>query len=433
MTHDATTPLRHCIIGAGAAGLTAAKNFRERSIAFDCLEKNADIGGLWNAALPGAAVHKTTHMVSSKRMSRFNGFPMPASYPDYPSHVQVLDYLRSYAEAFDLTRDIQFNTIVERAEPQDGRWRIQVAGEAGPRTYSGVVVANGHHFKPHTPEFPGQFSGEVMHVRDYEGPEQLNGKRVLIVGGGTSGCDVAVDGAHRAVRVVHSMRRGYHVIPKFILGRPCDVLLDRLMKWPLPLRLRDALCERLLTTLNGPPERYGMQKPDHRLFETHPAISQLYPYYAGHGKIHVMPNIDRFEGPTAVFENGHREELDLIVYATGYEISIPFLDPSLVFDGNGALKLLMNIFHPELNTLFFVGLMQVNGGSGWPLMDQQAKLIADFIAKPWTNGGREKWLERLRRHHAARPQHYVNTPRHKIEVRRYEYRKALTQLQAAFG
>ena len=434
MIRNASPPERYCIIGAGAAGLTTAKNFRDHGVAFDCLERNADIGGLWNASVPGAAVHKSTTMVSSKRMSRFNGFPMPAHYPDFPGHKQVLDYFRTYADAFDLTRDIRLNTTVERAEPFDDVWRVQVAGEHAPRTYKGVVVANGHHYKPHWPNFRGRFDGDVMHVRDYLGPEQLADKRILIVGGGTSGCDVAVDAALRAARVIHSMRRGYHVVPKYMLGRPCDVLVDRLMKWPLPLALKDAICEYMLTTLIGPPQCYGMQKPDHRLFETHPTISQLYPYYVGHHKIHPMPNIDRFEGATVVFENGHSEVVDLIVYATGYEISIPFLDSSLAIPESGAATLLMNMFHPELDTLFFVGLIQVNGGSGWPLMDQQAKLIASSISASWVEGKREKWLERLKKQDlASSSRRYVNSQRHTIEVRRYEYKRALTRLQAMIG
>lgn len=431
MINDSLPPHRYCIVGAGAGGLTAAKNFRDQGITFDCLERNRDIGGLWNAAMPGAAVHKATNMVSSKRMSRFNGFPMPANYPDFPNHKQVLDYFRTYAEAFDLTRDIQLNSTVERIEPHEGKWRVQVAGESTPRTYEGVVVANGHHHKPHWPSFRGSFSGEAIHVRDYVGPEQMEGKRVLIIGGGTSGCDVAVDAAQRATRAVHSMRRGYHVIPKYMLGRPSDVLVDRLMRWPLPLSLKDALCEHMLTTLIGPPQRYGMQKPDHRLFEAHPTISQLYPFYVGHQKIHTMPNIDRFEGSTVVFENGLSEVVDLIVYATGYEISIPFMDSTLVFPEGGTVKLLMNIFHPELNNLFFVGLIQVNGGSGWPLMDQQAKLIASFISARWAEGQRERWLERMKRQsRSVHPRRNVNSQRHVIEVRRYEYKQALTRLQA---
>ena len=428
------SPDKYCIIGAGAAGLTVAKNLKAEGIAFDCLERNADIGGLWNSALPGAAVYNSTHLVSSKSLSRFGGFSMPDAYPDYPSHRQVLEYFRAYAAAFGLNEAIQFKANVERAEPSAGGWRVKVAGESQARHYRGVVIANGHHSKPYWPEFPGTFSGRAMHARDYTDPSHLEGKRVLVIGGGNSGVDIAADAVQRADRVVHSMRRGYHIIPKYILGRPSDVLLHKIAKWPIPRFVRDALCEGILTLVNGPSTRFQLQKPDHRLFEAHPVISQLYPYYVGHGKIHPMPNVERFEGASAVFDNGHREEIDLVIYATGYEISIPFLDESIVFDANGRVKLLANIFHPELQNLFFVGLIQVNGGGGWSIMDHQAQVIARFITRRSAAGPPLQWSRRLRETgRSGRGRSYVKSQRHTIEVASAEYRIELARLQAALN
>lgn len=424
-------PERYCIIGAGAAGLTTAKNFRDRGIAFDCLEQSAGIGGLWNDATPGSAVYKTTHMVSSKRLSHFVGFDMPAAYPDYPSHRQVMDYFHGYADRFDLMRSIQLNSSVVRVELGTAGWTVQVAGEDAARLYKGVVVANGHHNKPHWPKFAGSFSGETVHARDCKSSDRMDGKRVLVIGCGNSGCDIAADAAQTASLVLHSMRRGYHIIPKYIFGRPSDVLVDRFERWPLPQSVQYALCQRMLAILNGPFDRLGLQTPDHKLFEAHPVISQIYPHYVAHGKIRPMLNIARFDGNTVHFEDGQVQDVDLIVFATGYEISAPFLGASVLFSDDGAVKPLMNIFHPEFENLFFVGLIQVNGGAGWPVMDRQAQLIASYIAGALDHGQRGQWLRHVRDEGLAfRRKSYVKSQRHTIEVSRTRYHKALSRLQA---
>src|SRR5215813_4792237 len=138
--------LRYCIIGAGASGLAVAKNFVERGIPFDCLEREHDIGGLWNFATESGIVYETTHLISSISSTGFDDLPMlDEDYPEYPSHAQVLGYFRDFIAKFGLAPHIQLGKRVERVTPRDGLWEVTVGGEGRPRPYRGVVVASGHH------------------------------------------------------------------------------------------------------------------------------------------------------------------------------------------------------------------------------------------------------------------------------------------------
>ena len=180
-----------CIIGAGSSGLTAAKTFPVRGIPFDCLERERDIGGLWNEATNTGVVYESTYLVSSR--NDFEDYPLPEEYPTYPSHRETLAYLRAYAMNFGILDKIELNATVERAERVKDGWRVKVPSEARPRFYRALVIANGHHHVPRMPTIPGTFAGEIMHSRNYHSVRQLADKRVVVVGSGNSGCDIVVD------------------------------------------------------------------------------------------------------------------------------------------------------------------------------------------------------------------------------------------------
>src|SRR5262245_9722442 len=189
--------LRYCIIGAGASGLAVAKNFAARGIPFDCLEREQDIGGLWNIATPSGIVYETTHLVSSISSTGFDDLPMlDEAYPEYPSHERVLGYFRDYVRTFGLGPHIELGKAVASVAPDGGLWRVAVAGEPQPRTYRGVVLASGHHDVPRMPSYPGTFSGEILHSRAYKSPKQLRDRRVLVVGCGNSAADIVADAVH---------------------------------------------------------------------------------------------------------------------------------------------------------------------------------------------------------------------------------------------
>jgi cation diffusion facilitator CzcD-associated flavoprotein CzcO len=223
---------RYCIIGAGPSGLAQARAFQQRGIEFDVFERHRDVGGLWDMSNPGSPLYESAHFISSRTQSGFLGFPMPEAYPDYPRHDQILAYLRAFADAYGLRERIQFGTAVERVALTEDGARVEAGGQE--RHYSGVVCATGVNWTPNLPEYPGRFAGTYRHTASYRRPSELSGKRVLIIGLGNSGADIACDAARFAEKAYVSVRRGYHFIPKHIFGKPADVFAHegpKLPKW----------------------------------------------------------------------------------------------------------------------------------------------------------------------------------------------------------
>jgi cation diffusion facilitator CzcD-associated flavoprotein CzcO len=423
-----------CIIGAGSSGLAAAKTFAERGISFDCLEREPDIGGLWNEATATGVVYDTTYLVSSRKYSGFEDYPMPDEFPVYPSHHETLAYLRAYALNFGLLDKVELNATVTRAERVDEGWSVQVKGEERPRFYRALVVANGHHYVPRMPKIAGTFTGEMMHSRDYRSVKQLADKRVVVVGAGNSGSDIVVDGTSVARRVYLSMRRGTYFVPKFYFGRPMDGIITFCEKIPMPPGLRNRLYTHWHRLMVGKNERYGLPEPEHRIGDTHPTMNTVLPQLAAHGRIGVKPDINEFVGDKVRFSDGSEVEADLVVFATGYEISIPFMDSDLLFDADGRPLLYLNVFHPELDDLFAIGLIQANG-SIWRLADDQSQLVASYLIALAERHERAAWFKQLKKqgHESMAKGSYVKSDRHRLETNYYAYRRDLKRHQRRFG
>lgn len=424
----------YCIVGAGASGLTVAKNFRQAGLRFECFERQDDVGGNWYFGSPASSVYRSAHLISSKRLTEYTDFPMPAEYPHYPSHEQVLAYLRSYARRFELYESIRFRSGVRRIEPEAGTWRVTL-DDGSRRTYAGVVIANGHHWDPLRPEYPGTFAGRTLHSCEYKTPEVLAGRRVLVVGAGNSGCDIAVESAQHAAATFHSMRRGYHYLPKFLFGKPVDACGERLLRWRLPLWLRRRIVRRLVKMALGLPTDFGLPAPDHELFETHPIVNSQLLYYVGHGKIRVKPEVRELRGDRVLFGDGSQEPIDTIVYATGFRLSFPFIDQAHLNWVHGRPQLFLNVFHPQHDNLFVAGLIQPDSGA-WGLVDYQAQLIARYLAALESRPAEADKFRRLKQQATADLSNgirYVDSPRHAIEVEHFSYRRRLQQLIAEFS
>ncbi|HEX4149621.1 MAG TPA: NAD(P)-binding domain-containing protein [Pirellulales bacterium] len=438
---DATRPesrrqqsQKYCVLGAGSSGLAVVKNFAAAAVEFDCYEREDDIGGNWHFGKPGSSIYQSTHLISSKRLTEYPDFPMPDEDAEYLHHSRVLAYLRAYARHFGLYERIQFNTAIERVEPDGDQWLVTLAG-GQQRRYRGVVIANGHNWDPRLPNYPGKFAGQILHSSQYKSADVLRGRRVLVVGAGNSGCDIAVEAAQNAERTLHSLRRGYHFLPKFVGGKPADVVGERMLRWRLPLALRRTVARVLMRLLVGPPTRFGLPRPDHRLFETHPIINSQLPYYVGHGDITIKPDVAELAGDCVRFVDGSQERVDVIVYATGYQISFPFLDSRHLNWRDGRPQLYLNIFHPQHETLLFCGLIQPDSGQ-FGLVDYQAQLMARVIT------ARERGTAAARRFNgeiAAASQdlgagiRYLHSPRHALEVEHFSYRRRLQKSIAKLG
>jgi cation diffusion facilitator CzcD-associated flavoprotein CzcO len=420
---------KFCVLGAGSSGLTVLKNLRQAGIPCECLEREDDIGGNWYYGRPASSVYRSAHLISSKRLTEYTDFPMPKDYPPFPSQQQVWAYLRSYAEHFQLYPHIEFNTSVTKIAPAGDLWDITLAtGEI--RRYRGVVIANGHNWDPKWPQYPGEFHGTILHSSQYKTPEALVDKRVLVVGAGNSGCDIAVESAQFAARTLHSMRRGYHFLPKFLHGKPIDVCNERLLRWRLPLAVRRFISYWAVRFALGTPQMYGLPQPDHRLFETHPIINSQMLYQVGHGRITPKPEIAELCGDGVRFVDGTHEAVDVIVYATGFNITFPFCDAEHLNWHDRRPDLYLHVFHPQRDNLFVAGLIQPDSGQ-WGIVDCQAQLIASYLQSIDEQKPQADWFRKLKRSATEPVEHgirYVDSTRHLLEVEHFSYRRTLEKL-----
>ena len=426
------TPALHpCVIGAGPAGLAVARALAERGLPYTHLERHSAVGGIWDLENPGTPMYESAHFISSKTQSAFGGYPMPDAFADYPPREQVLEYLRSFADDCDLSRRIEFGEEVVSVERNDaGTWTVTRASGVR-RDHSDVIVCSGAQWHPHQPELPGTFTGDVRHSITYGSAAELRGKRVLIVGAGNSGVDIACDAARNADSAAISMRRGYWFIPKHLFGKPVDVIAET--GPPLPARLEARIFACVLRLLEGDLRTTGLQKPDHRLLESHPIVNSQILHHLRHGDLTAKPGIASTEGSTVHFTDGTRADYDLIILATGYEQRIPFA-PGLFGDSYHP-ELYLSAFSRQHPGLYAVGFVETNSGA-YRLFDLQAQLIASYIE--------ERGRDTLRARRFAmmiaqdRPDlgggiRFVSSPRHEGYVNAHTFRSYLRKVAKRFG
>ncbi len=417
------TSARVCVIGAGPSGITAGKNLLQVGLKNIVIYEKADqVGGNWvySPRLSHSSVFDTTHIISSKTLSQYADYPMPQDYPDYPSHKQLRAYFQGYADHFGVTPYIRFNTEVKQAEKQpDERWKITL-GDGTVETFDYLLVANGHHWNPRMPSYPGSFSGQFIHAHDYKTAAPFADQRVLVIGGGNSACDIAVETSRVSAFTAISMRRGYHFAPKFFIGKPIDVI--NMPGAYLPNWLREPFSRLLLWLSVGDYAAYGLERPKHGILQQHATVNSELLYFIRHGKIHPRRDIERFDGKKVHFVDGKVEEYDSIIAATGFIITFPFFDQNFIDYSQGDVPLYLHMFHPDHPSLMFIGLVQPLG-CVWPLADEQSKLAANYIVgnynpPPDMRDQISKEVEHIRHH-------YLNTPRHTIEVEYYQHHWAL--------
>ena len=366
---DVDAPL--LVLGAGPTGLAVAKALAERGLAYEQVEATGEVGGNWSHG-----VYETAHIISSRRTTQYDDYPMPAGYPDFPSAAQMAAYFKDYADTFGLRRHIRFDTKVVSLTPRHDPAGWEASFECGERrTYRGVLVCNGHHWAKTLPSWAASAGCEVLHSKDYKRPDQLRGRRVLVVGGGNSGCDIVSEAARVGRSASWSLRRGYWFMPKTLWGRPS---VEFVSPW-MPVFVQRWLMGLLTPLLLGRYEDYGLPKPDHRLFDAHPTVNSEVFHYLQHGKITVRPDVRGVSEGLVTFADGQAEALDLIVCATGYDLSFPFLAPGTVPVVGKVPQLYGSLVRPEHRHLYIVGGYQPRYGVG-PLLRPLAVLLAELVA-----------------------------------------------------
>jgi len=352
---------------------------------------------------------------------------MPGHYPDYPDHFQIAAYFDEYVDRFGLREEISFGTEVLSVEPADGGWEVSVEDAAGERRssrYRAVLVANGHHWNPRWPEppYPGSdaFEGEQLHVHDYREPDVLRGKRALVLGIGNSATDIAVESSRIAEKTFLGMRRGAYVMPKYLNGKPTDEAASPFLT-RLPLPVQRFVVARMMGLTAGDMTSYGLPQLDHKLLEAHPTVSAELLSRLGHGDITVKPNIEAFAGARSVrFVDGSAEEVDLVIYCTGYKISFPFLDPSLIAASDNRMPLYRRVVSVDQPGLFFIGLIQPLGAI-MPLAEAQAEWVADLLGGRGTLPSAAEMRKTVAETERRMRRRYVASKRHTIQVDFHPY------------
>lgn len=428
---------RICVIGAGASGICCIKECLDVGLDVVCYEKVDYTGGLWRyheSDVDGiASVTRATVINSSKEMSAYSDFPPPKELPNYCHNSQLIDYFDKYADKFGVRKYVKFLHEVISVTPnsdyeETGRWKVRVKNNEtnteSEEVFDGVLVCTGHHVKPFQPKFKDQekFRGKIIHTHSYKRPNGFEDKNVAVVGVGNSGVDAAVELSMVGKQVYLSTRRGTWVLIRVgPNGVPFDMLYLRriyaFIQSILPYSVTCSVIEKLLNS-RFDHETYGL-KPAHRVWSQHPTVNDALPNRILSGTVKIKGDIVNFTENGVLFEGDKQEtELDAVVMATGYEVSFPFLDSSILDTTGNHCYLYKYAFNPNLthaHTLCFVGLAQPTGPL-IPISELQARWFCQLMigkAKLPSKDFMRKDIEKKREDMAKR---YYAGPRHTLQV-----------------
>ena len=452
MNAPARAGQRVAVIGAGAAGLCAAKNLLARGVEVVVYELGSCIGGLWvydndNGIAPA---YQSLHLNSETRVTEYRDFAFPADGPLYPDHAGVRRYLEAYAAKFDIARHIRFRSKVVDVAPHGARWRVTLApggaaaldktsdadlgngmgngmgnGTAA-NEFDAVIVASGHQGMPSHPGWRKDFAGEYLHSHTYRVPEPFRGKRVLVVGMGNSAVDIASDICVVTQSTTISARSPVLVMPRMLFGVPTSRVLARIEKKWLPWPVRRSVRELLVRIVHGTMEQWGFVTPKSRTHPTsHPSLMSHFVW----NRIKARPGIESVKGHEVRFVNGHTETFDTIIAGTGYSVDLPFLAPALrPLDGH-RLELFLRVVapNPSHRGLYFTGLFNVAGGGNIRMMDDQAEYITELICGDVMLPDAARMHRTMEEEQAFMKHEFPGSPRYALELDPPFYRRQLAR------
>ena len=413
------------VVGAGPAGLCAAKQMLDAGFDVTVYEAGSHVGGLWvyenDSGLSSA--YSSLHINTDKYITQFSDHPLELSASVFPHHSEMRVYLEGYADRFDLRRHIRFRCRVSLVSPVEraGRTRWVIETDDGASAdFDIAIVATGHLSEPRMPQLPGHFDGEVMHSHYYREPKLFAGQRVCILGGGNSAADIAADACTVAARTVMSVRSGVSITPKLIFGVPLTQITTRLVRWHLPDALVDRVVRWATMVVHGDMRRWGFSKPS---AATHPTSHATLIQHIAYQRVLVRPGVRSIEGSRIAFEDGSAEDFDVLVAATGYQLEVPIVPDYVVPIGDDSVPLYKRVVPIEWRGLYFVGLIQYVG----PLFESfevQSRWIAALetgrVSLPSEREMRrdiERRAERNRRHFVASHRHLLERAGPEVQAR----------------
>ncbi|XP_047231874.1 flavin-containing monooxygenase 5-like [Girardinichthys multiradiatus] len=439
---------RVAVVGAGSSGLVCMKCCLDEGLEPICFESSDDIGGLWrfkeNPESDRASIYHSVIINTSKEMMCYSDFPIPAHFPNFMHNSLIMDYYRMYADHFQLTKHIRLNThvlnIKKRSDfSRSGQWDVETENKDGRREkhiFDAVMICIGHHCQPNLPlhDFPGieTFTGKYFHSRDYKTPEEWRNKKAVVIGIGNSGGDIAVELSRVTKQLYLSTRRGAWVLNRVgDNGIPLDLLFNRvlnILRNVIPFSLICSLGEKRLNNRFNH-SLYNL-KPKHRLFSQHPTVNDELPNRILSGTVQVKPNICKFHGSNVEFDDGSiADDVDLVVFATGYNFSFPFLASNVVPVSENQTSLYKYVFPPELDrpTLAIIGLVQPLGAI-MPISEMQARW-ATRVFKGCIKLPSSAAMQRdIKSKQEAMAKRYVSSQRHTIQVDYINYMDEIADL-----
>ncbi|RDJ20375.1 dimethylaniline monooxygenase [Bosea caraganae] len=384
---------RIAIIGAGPAGLVAARWLARHGCKPVLFEAAARLGGQWNPDGAASATWPGMRTNTSRTLSRFSDLDHDADVPLFPRREQMLSYLERYAEEFGLLPCLRLSTRVTAIERSQEGWAIQYDGSEGPavETFAKIVLACGAEGVPLTPEIPGldRFTGALgaIHSAQYHGADRYRGRSVLVAGCSISALEIASELALAgAASVTASYRRQRYVLPKIIAGVPTDhIMFTRaaaLAGAQLPPDRLAMEIKSMVTRAAGRPDQFGAPAADENIFAAGITQAQHFLPAIAEGRITVRPWIQRVEGKDVVFDDGSRHAPDAIILGTGYRAALDLLPEDAVKRigaRSGGPDLHGHSFHPDLPGLAFLGFYNLVGPK-LPVLELQARWIAQVLS-----------------------------------------------------
>lgn len=366
------------IIGAGPAGLAMAARLKLAEIAFDVFEQNASLASSWRAH------YDRLHLHTVKKHSNLPHLPFPKDYPRFVSKNQFIEYLEEYARKFEL--EIQFNTIVKRVERDGDKWKVTT--NLGTHRYEQVVVASGVNrvpFRPSIPKMDG-FLGSIIHSREYKNPKPFSGKKVLIVGMGNTGAEIALDLSLNGIETTISVRSPVNIVPLVFAGRATQetaLLLEKLPK--ILARKVASLAQRLAI---GDLSKFGLLQsdyaPNEQLSKTGktPVIDLGTAKAIREGKIKIAPGIKELSRNTVKFTDGKEIPIDQIILCTGYKSKLEDFIPGISASLNEQGQPKSCIGQAEWNGMYFLGFNLFKAGGILGVIQTESEQILERIERP---------------------------------------------------